>query len=392
MSSTVVSQYNLGIIGCSKRARNMARRLVRRQPDMTITGLFDPSEKSVKATRKFLEEDIAAYESLEAFLADPDMKWVMIGSPNALHRPQAIAALAAGKHVFCEKPLATTLEDCIAMTQALGKTDRHFVFGCTLRFRPFYRAIRKLLDEGVIGELISFEFNETLDWNHGGYIHRDWRRKRSMAGTHLLEKCCHDVDLANWFVGARASRVASFGGLRFFTAANKHFADRLGPNPENSAKAYQSWRIETETDIDSPFNDDKDIIDHQVAILEFDNGVRGTFHTNCNGAIPERRFYMMGTEGTLRGNVISGELEFQRIGWNTERVSVDPGAKGGHGGGDEILVDELAATVRGEAYTGPGLAEGLASAITCFAIDQAMDEGRVVDLAEYWQQADAALA
>src|SRR5206468_7637583 len=135
-------------------------------------------------------------------LADPSVSWIMIGSPNNLHCKHAVAALRAGKHVFCEKPLATTLDDCLAIRDAVHASGRQFVVGFTLRYSPFYREVQRLVASGTIGKLISFEFNETLEFNHGGYIHGDWRRLTRLSGGHLLEKCCHDIDIANWIVGS----------------------------------------------------------------------------------------------------------------------------------------------------------------------------------------------
>ena len=65
--------------------------------------------------------------------------------------------------------------------------------------------------------MISMEFNETLGFNHGGFIMGDWRRLTENSGTHLLEKCCHDIDLVNWMLESIPVKVASFGGVNFFT-------------------------------------------------------------------------------------------------------------------------------------------------------------------------------
>ncbi len=124
-----------------------------------------------------------------------------------------------------------------------------------------------------------------------------------------------------------------------------------------------------------------------MAILQYANGVRGTFHTNCNAGIPERRFYICGTEGALRADVMSGEVEMQRIGWNSEIEQVDTGVKGGHGGGDEVMAKALVETLlRGTAPLA-GVEDGLKSAIAAFGIDQAADAGTVIDLHAMWTQA-----
>lgn len=378
-----MAKIGIGMIGCGGRLRGVVRRLMQQTDQVRIVGLYDPSDESIERTRKQFEVDAPAYSSVGELCALDEVDWIMIGSWNCFHREQAVAAFEAGKHVFCEKPLATTIDDCIAMRDAWRASGKLFSIGFTLRYSPHYRRIRELLDEGAIGKIISMEFNETLGFNHGGYIHGDWRRLREYAGTHLLEKCCHDVDLVNWMVESKAARVASFGGLDIFKKENAHFQDRVGPSPEGKL-AYQTWPGKVNL---NPFTSDKDIIDNQVAIVEFENGIRTTFHTNCSAGIPERRMYICGTEGAIRSDVIAGQIQLQRIGFGAGIEDAGTEAHGGHGGGDMVLAESLAKSMLDGAQPFTGLEDGLKSAVTCFAIDDAMDSGQVVDVNPYWEKA-----
>jgi predicted dehydrogenase len=312
---------------------------------------------------------------------------VLIGTFNADHAGIATRALQAGKAVFCEKPLATTLEDLESLTAARRAADRPFVVGFNLRYAPFYRAIHDRIQAGAIGRILSLEFNETLDPNHGAAMHGNWRRHRAKAGSFLMEKCCHDLDLCNWLVGDRVSRVASFGGLSFFTPENAHHRERIGPDAKGIPFYERGLRkgayVGRCENID-PFSTDKDVVDHQVAILEYANGVRATFHLNAHAAVQERRFYLCGTEGALRGDLLSGSIEIRRTGWNTRTETIKPGTWDGHGGGDAVLARELAEVIRGQRETPTPFQAGVAATLTGLAIDEALDTGRVVDLAPYW--------
>ncbi|MFH0879184.1 MAG: Gfo/Idh/MocA family oxidoreductase, partial [Lentisphaerota bacterium] len=285
------------------------------------------------------------------------------------------------KHVFCQKPLAITPVDCVKMRQAWKKSGRLFNIGFSLRYTPHYRAIHKLIADGTIGQIVSMEFNEVLGFNHGGYIMGDWRRLTKYAGTHLLEKCCHDIDLTNWMVGARAKRVASFGGLNFFVPKNQKHVRRLGTD-SNGRKAYHTWGGLVGK---NPFTADKDIIDNQVAIIEYENGVQATFHTNCNSGITERRMYINGTEGTIRADIVAESIEVARIGFNEKPRKVKASTKGSHGGGDDVLARELCGSMLTGHVPAVGLDEGLAAAFTCFGIDEAMNKGVVVEMEKYWK-------
>jgi predicted dehydrogenase len=311
----------------------------------------------------------------------------MIASWNCFHAQHTIAAFEAGKHVFCEKPLALSVGDCLAMRDAWRASGRLFSIGFTLRYSPHYRRIKELLSSGKIGSILSMEFNETLEFNHGGYIHADWRRKTEWAGSHILEKCCHDIDLVNWMTESLAIKAASFGGCDFFTPANAYHASRVGQSPQGKP-AFTTWSNDKiQGNIINPFNNDKDILDNQVAILQFANGIRASFHTNCCAGIPERRMYICGTEGTLRADVITGQLEVKRIGFDAQMENCRTDVAGGHGGGDGILGASIASTMLKGTPPLTSLDDGLRAAFTVFGIDEAQRTGTVVDLAPYWKQA-----
>ena len=374
------AEIQVGIIGCGLRVTYLAKELFRRHPNIRLTALCDPNPSSIRTASEALNFCGTVHEDYHALVEAEDVNWVMIGSWNCYHAEQAIAAMRAGKGVFCEKPLATTFEDCIAMRNVWEHTGVPFYIGFTLRHAPLYRRVKALIDEGFVGRLVSLEFNETLSFNHGGYIHGDWRRLRENAGSHLLEKCCHDIDVANWMTGSMARFAASFGGTDFFTPENKHHASRLGPS-SSGVPAYQSF-----PGGQNPFHDAKDIVDNQVAILEYFNGVRASFHTNCNSGLPERRLYINGTEGAIRADLLPGKIEAARIGWD-EPVLTYSAAGGGHGGGDEVLVAELGRCMVTGNTPEVGMQEGLLAAATCFGIDCAMDERSVVEMARFWDRA-----
>ena len=373
----------VGLIGCGGRLRYIAALLTEANEHIRIVALCDPNPKSVRSTRKALQCKPTVYEDYSDLVRDPAVDWVMVGSWNCYHREHSLAALKAGKHVYCEKPLATTMADCVAMQRGWLKSDRLFSIGFTLRYSPHYLKIKELIESGRIGEPISLEFSETLEFNHGGYIARDWRRQTRYAGTHLIEKCCHDIDLVNWFLGSRAIKVASFGGLNFFKPKNAHHVRRLGCNGEGK-KAYLAVTGMGATG--NPFTADKDIVDNQVAIIEYANGVRATFHTNLNAGIPERRLYICGSEGTLRADLRTGAIELGRIGFDEKLQSFAVGRRDGHGGGDEFLANDLAKSMTRGTLPKTGFEDGLEAAVTCFGIDRAMETGKVVNLRPLWKR------
>jgi predicted dehydrogenase len=374
----------IGVIGCSKRIKMLLSRLLGRDESVEIRGLRDPDTDRIKQFKEELAPNARVYETDAEIAGADDIDWIAVGSWNSLHAEQAITAFEAGKHVFCEKPLATNFGDCLAIKKAYEKSKSKLMIGFTLRYTWQYRKIRELIENGEIGTIISFEFNETLDFNHGGHIMSCWRRKREITGCHILEKCCHDLDLANWMVGSRVKRVGSFGGLDFFKPENQHRMDELPPDEEGH-RAYCAW---PSAQGGNPFTTDKDIVDNQVCIMEYENSVRATFHTNLNAGIPERRMYILGTTGAIRADLCEGEIELRKIGFNEKSQVFSGEHKGGHGGGDSVLVNYWSKMIHEDVPALTDLETGIESAVVSFAIDEARRKGRIVDLSKYWSRLD----
>jgi predicted dehydrogenase len=378
-------KIRIGLVGCGGRLRTVVRNLLA-TPDasrLEIVALHDPSSDSVAVTARDLAPQARVCDSWQELVESPEVDWVMIGSWNCFHAEQIVAALRAGKHVFAEKPLATTLDDCLQIRDALREAPgQQFFFGLVLRYAPIYEQIRQLLDQGVIGDLVSLEFNETLDFNHGGYIHGNWRRHREQAGTHLLEKCCHDFDIVNWFLASVPMRTASFGGRDVFCPSRRSLQESLVPGP-GGAVPYQSWPDPNRV---NPFSEGSSIVDNQVAILEYASGVRATFHTNCHSALPERRLVLLGTRGAIRADAATGIIEWRRIGFDEPAHLIRLISASGHYGADERMAEGLAQTMLGQARPMASMDEALQATVACLGVDRALDDQAVVDLSPLWER------
>ena len=379
-----MKSISVGIIGCGKRAESIVKNLISISKEIKINALCDPLSERMELFRKSYNTEAKSYSNEEDFFSHSGLDWVLICSPNNQHRIHIEKAIDHNLKIFCEKPLATKLEDLSAIIQRVNKTKTPFMVGFTLRYSPFYRKIKSLLDEGSIGKLISFEFNETIGFNHGAHIMRDWRRNSADSGGHLLEKCCHDIDLANWMTDSLPLKVASFGGRNFFLPENTGRMNEIEKD-SNGKKAYCTW--ENIGGLEHPFTGEGDIIDNQVAILEYRNGVRATFHTNMNAAILERRMYLVGSKGSLRGDVITGQIEVKKIGYDTPYERHDmTSASGGHGGGDTVLAKQLIKMMTENAMSLTTAINGATSAAVALVTDMARTEGSIKSLNDIWQK------
>ena len=370
-------QFGVAVLGTGNRARYVVKNLLRDSGGaVRVVSAFDPDRELLKETLGKIWEmpDALAAASAEEAIHAPGVDWVMVFSPNSCHRDHILAAFAAGKDVFSEKPLATTIEACKEISDAQKRSGRVFATGFVLRYAPMYRRAKELLDSGRFGRLLLIEGNENIAPDHGGYIMCNWRRLTKFAGPHILEKCCHDLDLINWFCNSLPSRVAAFGGRDFFKPENNFLMEKYG---EKTFKSW--WDPHAEK---TPFTDDTDLMDNMVSIAEFRNRIRVTFTATMSNAIPERRLSFACTEGTMKLDLYSNLLRYRRLG--DEGVTELNFSGDGHGGGDSYIMKELYETMSKGVPPKCSGQEGLRSAVFALALDRAAQTGELVDLEPIW--------
>jgi len=137
--------------------------------------------------------------SYEEIAADPDIDAVVIATPNDTHRPIALACIAGGKHVMCEKPLGLNFEESKEMYRAAEKMKVRHMTAFTYRFAPSMRYLRHLLKNGELGELRHFRSQRFLDWPETSW---GWRQyKKTAGGGDLFDMTIHRIDFAMDLMG-----------------------------------------------------------------------------------------------------------------------------------------------------------------------------------------------
>lgn len=372
-------KVKIAILGCGRRCRKAVGILLNdSNRNVEIAAVYDPDLAEVEFAKNHWETpDVAVCASVQEAVNYPGVEWVMVFSPNAFHHDQILAAFNAGKNVFSEKPIGTTIEDCISIYNAYKKSDKLFATGFVLRYSPIYRKVKELLDSGKFGKLLSICAEENIPPYHGGYIMANWRRNTSISGPHILEKCCHDLDLINWYCNSIATRAASFGGRDFYIPENDGMIQKYGKD------TFGKWRDPHAES--SPFTSDKDLMDNQVAIFEYRNHIRVQFQATMCNAMPSRRMYFSCTEGTIMLELYNREIRYRFVGSDEENVIQFKSADG-HGGGDNFIMKELYHTMLTGSEPKCSGNEGLESAILALAIDEAAKSGTIVDLEPVWKR------
>jgi len=369
------------VIGCGDRISSLLEEM-KQKSGIELKGGWDPSSANVQLMFDLRNNGIGKiYSSYEEIVNDSEIDWILIGSPNVFHKIHIIEAFTNGKHVFSEKPLATSIEDCIEINKSHINSRKLFATGFTLRYASIYRKTKKILSSGQLGKIISINASENIRPDHGAYIMKNWRRKRELAGPHILEKCVHDLDLLNWFTESVPVKIASFGGNNMFIPENEYLLKK----DRNLFECWPGGNVKDKYDESkkNPFLSVKTIEDNVVSIMEYANGIRVQFQATMSNTIPERRMFFHCSGGTLIVELYSGSLRYKAIGDKKETVLELTG--GGHGDGDTHIMNELHDSMIHGTIPVCGGNEGLQSAVVGISIDSAREKGKVLDISNIWK-------
>jgi predicted dehydrogenase len=339
----------------------------------------------------------------------------IVATQDRLHLAPAVALADLGYHLLLEKPMAPTEAEATEIAAAAVRNGVMLAVCHVLRYTPYTRFVKGLLDEGRIGRLISVEHLEPVGWWHHAhsFVRGHWRREDE-SGPMLLTKSCHDIDWLVHVIGSLPERVSSFGSRSHFRASERPegAADRcldcaVEPTCPYSAKrrylealadpGQHFWPLGAVTAEPTEqavlqalrsgpygrcvYGADNDVVDHQVVLMEFAGGVTCSFTMSAFTPMEQRHTRLMGTHGYLDGDGSKLRYVDFRTGEETTLDS-GSGATDGHGGGDEGLVDAfLAAVAAGDpALISSDAAQSLASHRVVWAAERARHAGAVVRL------------
>ncbi len=330
------------------------------------------------------------------------------------HTEPAIALAEQGYALLIEKPLATTEAECVAIAEATERAGVVAAVAHVLRYTPYTRLVRRLLDEGAVGDVVSVEHLEPVGFFHHAhsYVRGNWRREDE-AGPMLLAKCCHDLDWLSHVVGARCERVSSFGSLgrlrpehRPEGAADRCLDCAIEPGcPYSAKKIYleaaergdTGWPVDvvawppTPEHVEAALRDgpygrcvwacDNDVVDHQVVSLAYEGGATASLTMTAFTQMRDRETRIFGTRGELRGDGSMAEV-YDFLTRTTTRHEVQEPITSHHGGGDDgVIADFVAAVEAGDPALVPTTPRHtLESHRIAFAAETSRREGRTVPL------------
>ena len=375
----------VAVAGCGSRGQDTYSRILMGMPDkVRIVAAADIDPDKLRGMREMCGlTPEQCYPSAEAMLEQPRLADLMlICTPDQCHYTQAKAALKRDYHLLLEKPIAPRANECLELAELAEKRQRQVAVCHVLRYTPFYQKIKQLIEAGDVGEVVTVQGIEQVCYWHQAhsFVRGNWRNEQESACM-ILAKCCHDMDILLWLTGKKCRRVASFGSLKHFRAdqAPEGAALRCVDCPVKgcpfNAVDFYLTRYREEGDAwpqnvvafqpteeklmdalrHGPYGRcvyrcDNDVVDHQVVIMEMEDGATMNYTMTAFTAHGGRRLRVMGTRCEIDADMKAMTIRVMRFGQEDEVIDVNKLAEdfSGHGGGDVRLVREFVELLRGE--------------------------------------------
>ena len=364
----------------------------------------------VKADRIGGELEVAkenVFYDEDEFFAEKRADLCVISTQDQQHVDHAIKALKLGYDLLLEKPISNKESECRRLLKAQQKYGGK-VFVChVLRYAPAFVKVKELLTSGVIGDIVMIDNVENVNYFHQAhsFVRGNWRRKEETSPM-IIAKCCHDLDLLQWYADSRCSTISSIGDLRYFKKENQPegAADRCtdckfkDTCPYSAVRGYltEKWWGPTALTNKRPVTDeiildalktgpygrcvyacDNNVVDNEIVMARFENGITANLRMTAFTAGGGRTMKFYGTLGELEFDQDRKFIEVKVFGKPVERIHTDNLVEGGygHGGGDNGTVDGIYALMTGQKEGGTTLAASIESHLMGFAAEKSRLKG-----------------
>lgn len=424
-------QISVVLLGAGDRADVYAGVSLEYPEKMKVVGIVepDPVRRELMRSKYSVSHDNCFEDVYEFVKRDKFADAVINGTMDHLHVETSIPVLEKGYDLLLEKPFAVSEDEINRLCEVAEKYNSKVVICHVLRYTNFYGAIKNHLLSGEIGNIISIETCEHVNYHHMAvsYVRGKWRSEKLCFAPMLLAKSCHDIDIMLWMMNAtKPVSVSSFGadfqfgkerkldgaGTRcmvdcpyvdeciFSAKANylsaarwKHYVWRSLEGQGEITEEMKENSLKTDNQYGKcvwDFERDGNV-DHQTVIVNFANGATGSFSMVGGSAKSERNIHIVGTRGEIKGTFEDSryvvrtmdpctKLGYKETLYDLKETGDKIGAMGGHGGGDKKLVMDFLDYLNGSAPSVccATLEDSVASHRTVFRAEKSRKTGTVV--------------
>ena len=403
--------YTVAIIGAGARGMEAYGRIMLAMPDkFKVEAVCDCNPIKLQRAKDLCAlPDSGLFADEKEFFAVRRADVAVIATQDRDHVRMCLRALELGYDILLEKPISPQKEELAALLAAHKKYNRTITVCHVLRYAPAFLECKRLLDGGKIGRLVRIESIEQVAYWHQAhsFVRGNWRNEQETSAM-IMQKCCHDFDLLQYYAGAKCKEVYSTGDLSYFNAANRPrgAADRcsdckyIASCPYSAERPSFGWPYNV-VDTENPntedgiraayasgdygrcvFACDNNVVDNQSVSLTFENGVKATHTMTAFTEHCGRIMTFHGTLGELRLDEGRGVLEmcvFGEKATTTPLTDLVPEKDVlNHGGGDVHLVEEFYKVLSGDAPTETSLEESAESHWIALAAERSRKTDTVV--------------
>ncbi|MBO5217630.1 MAG: Gfo/Idh/MocA family oxidoreductase [Alistipes sp.] len=375
----------VALIGCGSRGQYHLHNL-KAIPHAEVVALCDDYEPNLKAAAEIFPS-ARQYSDYSSLLEASDVDGVIIATPLNLHAPMTLDALAAGKHVFCEKAMARTMSECRAVYEAYKRSDKALYFCMQRMYDPKYIKGMEQVHSGLIGEIVGLRCHwfRNADWRRkvpSPELERriNWRLYRESSGGLMTELACHQLEVCNWAMGRMPETIMGMGDIVFWKDGREVY-----DNVNVIYRYSNGVKINYESLISNKYNGMEDQILGHKGTVDMTKGIYYLEEDNQLSGI--RQLLREGKEKTL------GAIPTAGPSWRPEtrkdyvphtlvagEVSVNSGQStvgADNDGSDVILSAFCQSCITGEKAENV-VEEAYCSTLLCLLANQAMDEKRII--------------
>ncbi len=421
--NTAAQPKKIIIIGAGSRGKRYSDEMKKLEGAFSVVAVAEPIEdrrNHIKEVWSIPAENCDT--SWEGLLSrDKFADGVVIATMDRDHFAPVMKAIEKGYDILLEKPMSATPEECAVIARAAEEKGVSVLVCHVLRYTTFFRGLKQIIDSGKLGQVIHIQHAECVGNVHQShsFVRGNWGNSHR-SSCMILQKSCHDMDILQWLLGKRCTRVQSFGSLSYFKAEN---APAGAPEyciegcpigdtcPYNAVKLYyddkkNDWfrpmaaqKVNpTDEDIEQAirttnygkcvFKCDNNVVDHQAVNLEFEDGATVSF-TMCAFNQGKRLTRIMGTRGELSAQMGAPTVDlydFETKQHQTLQISEfaqEQSIVGGHGGGDTGVTYAFRDMLEGELSAICPISETYENHLIAFAAEESRIMGTVVDMQEY---------
>ncbi|MBL8991812.1 MAG: Gfo/Idh/MocA family oxidoreductase [Spirochaetia bacterium] len=430
-----MSKKRYAIVGLGSRSRMFLDALLGEHKDQSeLVALCDVNQTRMDYTNriaadKFKAKPATTYKS-EAFdemIKKEKIDTVIVTCIDRLHHKYIVRAMELGCDVISEKPMTVDEEKAGAIMDAIDRTGKSLKVTFNYRYSPRNTKIKEIIHSGEIGEVVNVHFEWLLDTRHGADYFRRWHRDKKNSGGLLVHKSTHHFDLVNWWLDSTPEEVFAQGRLAFYGKEN---AEKRGVTEFYSrvtgSKAAEKDPFAMDIKDEGPrelylkaehedgylrdrsvFDDGINIEDTMSVLVKYKNKTTLTYSLNAFCPWEGYRVMFTGTKGRLEVDIVerayvSGTSEdqndpsyqdhgmdketqtirLQKLWGRTQPITWTEG-KGGHGGGDGIMLRDIFVGGRVDPLkTAANHVDGLKSILVGIAANKSIAEKRLVKVSE----------